>query len=198
MTSSKRRGTKLANIFGTFGYLSVVVQWFWFVAVIILPYLQESSLKTIFLPQQGAIPSTVTTNLDFPPFIQIIIAGAAIIFTLAITLYAIYMVPRSIGKAGKKLTQTSAHVVTTRIKHHHKPLSAPRRKRIYEYLTWSVKTLLLIVPCLLLLLPAQYTLPIPHEAILIIGVFCAGMSLLWFGLQYIISRISRSDAREIW
>lgn len=196
--STSHKGTRIANIFGSFGYLSIVVQWFWFIAVIVLPYLEGSSLKSIFLPAAGEKHHAVAATINMPPFMQLIIAGLAIIFTLAITIYAIYMIPRSIGKVGKTITQKSAQVTISHIKHHHKPLTKRERKRLFEYATWSVKLLLLLIPCVLLLLPAHARLTIPHEVILLFGAFCAGMSLVWFGLQYAISRFSHSDPREIW
>lgn len=197
--SKQPKGTRIANIFGSFGYFSVVVQWLWFIATIVLPYLEESSLKSVFLPAPGDKHHTVATAINMPPFVQVIIASLAIIFTLAILVYAIYMIPRSIGKAGKTITQKSAQVTVSHITHrHHKPLTKRERKRLFEYATWSVKLLLLLIPCILLLLPADAKLTIPHEVILLFGAFCAGMSLVWFGLQYTISRFSHSDPREIW
>ena len=196
--STSPRGTRIANIFGSFGYLSILIQWFWFLAIVVLPYLESSSLKSLFLPTHDEHRQVVASTLSMPPIVQGIITVIAVLFTIAITLYAIYIIPRSVGKAGKTITQKSAQVTVMHLKHHHKPLTKPERKRAFEYLTWSVKLVLLLLPCVLLLLPIKDTLTIPHEIILLFGIFCAAMSLIWFGVQYIISRLSRSDPREIW
>lgn len=192
-----QRATKVANVFGSFGYLSILVQWFWWIAVVVLPYLQDSSIKTLLLPSP-ATEHTAAVSPSLPFGFQLVLGTLALLFSIAVVIYAIYAVPRTIGKAGKSLTQKSAEITVNHVKFHHKPLTKAARKRLFEYLTWTVKLLLIVLPCVLLFLPTHNGVAIPHEVVLAFGAFCAGMSLVWFTIQYLISRFARSDARTIW
>jgi hypothetical protein len=196
--ATKRRLTKVANILASFGYLSIVVQWFWAIATVAIPYIQHSSLELLFVPTTSAPANTPMQHVDLPIGIQITMMIAAIIFVLAITLYAIYAIPRTVGKLGRNVTKKGAAVTIKHIKHHHQPLTPIEKKRVYEYITWGIKFLLMIAPCALLLLPTHQSLTISHAVVLIIGIFCLGLSLVWFGLQYLIALICRIPAKDIW
>ena len=188
--------TKIANIFGSFGYLSVIIQWLLFVAIIIFPLLQSSGVKRIFLPQQSSMPSTQTI-ITLPAGVQIALGVAAVVFCILVVIYAIYAIPRRIGRVGQKLTQTSAATTINRLGHT-KRLSEEEKAQITFSITWSIKILLTLLPLALLLLPLDNSIGLTRSMVMIIGLIAAGFSLFWFCLQFLAVTLSHTPAKNIW
>ena len=185
-----------ANLFGALGYISCLIQWMLVFVIFILPTLDSDGFRGFFIPPETA-PSQPTSTIALPPFLQSVLLIAAILFSLGIMIYAIISVPRAIGRTGGKVTHKAADVAVTHIVHR-KHLTVKQQKTFIEHITWSIKLILTILPLLLLLLPSTATYTIPKEYILLFGAFCAGMTLLWFGIQYTIARISKLDSRIVW
>lgn len=188
---------KLANVFGSFGYLAVILVWFWMSLILCWPYIQDSGLRDVFLPQQR-ISHTEISQPGLPQPLQIIIMVSAIIFSVGVCLYAIYAIPRTIGRAGKKATSAGTNTTLSHVAYHHKPLSSARKKRLYEYISWSIKLIMLLLPTLLLFIPPKSGGIIPHDVSLLVGAVLSGIALMWFALQYLIAKIARLDPQDIW
>lgn len=193
-----RSATTIANVLGSFGYLSIVVQWFWVIATIIIPYMQHSSLESLFVPMTSTPHAAPVQSIELPAGLQIAAMIGAIIFMIAIIMYAIYAVPRSVGRLGKSVTQKSATATVQHMTHHHQPLTEVEKKRAYEYLTWGVKIVLVVIPFALSSIPTHQSLTISHSVVVVVSLFCFSVSFLWFFLQYVIALICRISARDIW
>ncbi len=194
----RRKTRRLANIFGAFGYLSCIVQWMMVFAILVLPLMESEGVRDIFLPSAPATP-TPSKIIDLPPIVQQLLLIGAVILSLSVIIYAFIAIPRAVGKAGRTVTHEAAKVVVRQVEHvQSRPLTKHQQKSLIERFTWSIKLLLVILPPLLLLLPVTLRYGLTHEHVLILGAFTASVSLLWFGIQYLIAHFAKLDERDVW
>lgn len=186
-------------IFGALGYMSVLMQWLWMGVTIIFPLISSSGMSTYFLPseQQQAQQAIPAAEIAMPGWLQITLVVAAVLFTIAVTIYAIVAVPRTVGRIGKTVVQRSAKVAIPHLTHH-RPVTAARRKTLVERITWSIKLVFVFIPLIALLVPTPPSVGLEHRIVLACGLFFGSWSLLMFGIQYVIARAGRVDPRQVW
>jgi hypothetical protein len=185
-TASKK--ALVANIFGTFGYISCLLQWL-FVALLYLPLLLDNKqFKEFLIPQQiGASTPMVTTGPPSP-----ILIGFAVVFTvlmLILTIVIVLRAPVSIAKGGKKVTTVSANTITPLVMH--RELPAAKKRLLTQRIIKMTKLGIIVVPVLLCMLSLLLTTALPAEVSVFIGALLAIGSLVWFSIQYIIARLFR-------
>ena len=190
---------RVANVFGALGYMSCVIQWMMVFAVLVLPVMENDSFRDLFMPSGSTHSTSAAGTVELPPILQQLLVVVAVIFSVSVTVYALVAIPRSIGKAGRRVTHRTAEVAVQQISHiQHKPLSQKQQKTLAERLTWTIKLLLTLIPLALLLIPVTPRFAVTHEYVLVGGAFCGAVTLLWFGIQYIVSRFARLDPRDVW
>ena len=189
----------LVNTLGAFGYSSVLVQYLWTIITIGLPLLTSDMTKRVFLPQEPTEPAPTIDPISLPGFVEQIIVVASVIFAVAIILYAIVAVPRGIGRAGQRITRTSAQTVSTGVqRHRHQPMGKKHKRRLVSRFTWSFKYALAIIPLFLLIVPVDPSIGLEQAVVIVVGLVAGGFSLLWFTLQYSLARLWHIGARDIW
>ena len=191
------RVVKITNIFGSLGYLSMVFQWLWAGVTVALPYLHGVGADGIFMPDTSRIAPT-STPVELPGPVQTIIIVLAIGLTLCLMMYALWTIPRSIGRTGKRVTQTTARVTVAHVKVNHKPLPKKRQRRLFEYITWAVKLIFISIPLIVLVFPTPASVTIDHGIILIVGVILFSWSFAWFALQRIMAKICHLTPEQVW
>ena len=186
------------NLIGVLGYMSLITQWLWATIIVVLPLINNEFFQNLFLPKASE-PSQSLPEIGFDPpeDVQILIAVLAVIFSLAMIIYALVSAPSMIGKTGKKITTTSAQKITPVIVKN-KKITKKRQKKLSERLTWAVKFTLCIIPLLLLFIPVSHGYNLTTEVIVVSGVFMLAVSLFWFGLQYILARIWKIPTDLVW
>ena len=187
---------RLANVFGALGYLSCCIQWMLAFAVLVLPAMEGEGFREVFMPT-APVNSVGQSDIALPPILQMIIIVAAVVFSLAVMIYAIISIPRAVGRTGSKVTHETAKVAVRQIIHH-KPLTRKQEKTFVERITWSIKLLLVLIPSVLLLIPVAPRYGVTQDHILIAGAFCACLTLFWFGIQYLVARLTKLDPRNVW
>ncbi len=188
---------QLANTLGTFGYMSLSVQWVWLVITTGMPLLSSSAFKDLFLPGQTTevLPAA---SLSVPEPIAVLFSVLAVIFAVGLTIYVIVSIPRVVGRTGKTVTTKSAQVILPHITHH-KKVSEKRQKRLMERITWSMKIGLALLPLLALVIPlSSDVLELSREVVSGVAIFCASATLLWFGAQFTVVRLAKIDSRDVW
>ena len=186
----------IANIFGTLGYMSLIVQWLWAGLTLGFPLFASDEFRTVFLPEPTT-PAEPAVSVSIPEPIAIMFMVLALIFAIGITIYMIVAVPRTIGRVGKKVTVKSAEKIVPYVTHH-KHISKKRKKTLLERITWSVKLALLALPILALLIPVSDDLGLAGEVVTGVGLLCAGFTLAWFGLQFLVAKLGALDPRDVW
>lgn len=202
--ASRFNRVKTANIFGALGYTNLVIQWLWAVLAVGLPYFQASRyVDTLFgnnTTPKPILPPPVELGDSTPSSIVVIVV---LIFSVAAIAYAIWAIPRSLGKTGAKITKSSAIAtsdVIIKLQRHQKTqkdFDAQKVKMVIR-ISWLLKIGLIIVPVLLLLIPQETHSSISRYSAVLAGLFFACFSLLWFSLQFLISKLLRLDQSKVW
>lgn len=179
-TISKR--ALLANTFGTFGYLSCLLQWL-FVSLLYLPLLLDNKqLKSFLLPEPVEQPTRVIAASE-PSLFLIVIAGVFTVLMLIFTVYIMLRAPFAIAKTGKSITKKTAEAIVPLVVHH--KLSPAKERILTVRLIKIIKLIIVIVPLLINLSAVLVPLALPQDVTLFVGASLAIGSLIWFSLQYI-------------
>lgn len=197
MTKISPAAQKISNILGSFGYLSVLIEYLLYLAIVIMPLIGDSDAKSIFTPSTTTKTEPGSIAITLPPQIQLIIAVIAVIFCLAVFVYAIYALPRGIGRVGRAVVAKSTRSTIAQIEKK-QPISLDKKKRLSIRVSWSIKIALAILPALLIILPIKATEALPREVAIILVVFCLFCSLFWFGCQFVIAKVDKLDPKNIW
>lgn len=189
----------LTNTLGAFGYISVLLQWLWFALTALLPFLIQTEAVTFFMPTPDATQPTVPEPSDgfISQAAALVIIGVAVIFSLAVSIYAIYRVPKSIAQTGKKISRRSAEITV----HHvakQKKYTPAKQRRLTINTTWIMKLLFATIPMLLLLAPIYGQSTLPYNVVIAVGLFCGICSWLWFGAQYVLMRLLHIRSSLVW
>jgi len=187
---------RIVNTIGAFGYLSLILQWTWSLVTLGAPLVTSQSFQSMFLPHQSNAPVD-RLAINVPEPLGVVFSIVAVIFAVGITIYAIYAVPRGIGRSAHKATQTSAAMIIPHITHHRR-ISKKRQKRLVERITWTMKFTVALVPLALLVIPTTANLALNHSVVAAVGIYLGIWSLGWFGSQYLLTRIWNIDARDAW
>ncbi len=193
-TTPPAKRVAIANAFGTLGYMSAVFQWAW--ALLLLCYPLLTDRPELFLP---STPSPSVPPIEVTPGLApvvTIIAVAATILILVLTVIVIARLPRAVGKKAAVLTKKTASTAIPIITHH-KKISQKQRKKLSYKLSLGIKALIVTLP-LGLLLFVDFGGTIPPLATWTVGLFCAACSLVYFGVQQLIALVGSIDRDQLW
>lgn len=193
--SATPKGLLVVNVLGTFGYISLILQWLW-VSVLFLPGLIENdAIKGFLLP-----PATTTNGLQFefhsPPLLATILAIIVTIAVLVVTAVVLIRLPSSISKSGKKATVKSAEKIIPILSHHH-TLPAKKKRQLTLQTIRMIKLVLTVLPFLLLFLVIVVPTALSNEIVMLVGAFLGLGTLLWFGLEYGLAHILKIDPLDV-
>lgn len=171
---------QLANVFGTLGYCSILIQWAWSFLILFYPYIISGD--GFFAPNISDQRPDISLNVSSP-----ILIGVSLFITIVVLILAVITIlnlPKNIGKQGSIVTHKVALAITPIVMRQHKPLPEKVRKKISFRLIILIKIFLILIPIVsLVLIEAKHVLP--YEIIWIISIFCASWSIFYFLAQYI-------------
>lgn len=185
LAPSKRQ--LIVNTLGTFGYMSLILQWLW-VSVLFLPSLFENSTVKNFLIPPSNAPEAPVIEFHSPPLLAIILAVIVTTAVLIITVMVLIRLPATISETGKKATLKSAEAIIP-VLTHHRTLPAHKKRQLTIQTIRLIKFVFTLLPFLLLLLTAYVPTSLPDEIVMLVGAFLALGTLLWFSLEYTVARI---------
>ncbi|MGB4768571.1 MAG: hypothetical protein WBP22_04905 [Candidatus Saccharimonas sp.] len=184
----------IANTFGSFGYISVLFQWLWTFLILAYPLL-SSRPDFLFLPSSEPTFTHDTTPAPASPFL-VIIAIAATIAILGVTVVAVARLPKNVGKKGATLTRNTTAAVLPAITHH-KKLTKKKRVQLSYRIVLVIKLLLVTLP-LVALLFGQPLEKITPEVVWAMAFFCAACSISYFLVQHLLARFMRISNEKLW
>lgn len=198
MTTSqktKRRPSLIAaNIAGTLGYFSVLLQWTWTLLILCYPLLTAD--HSALFPPHPVQPVHATNQVAAPSPIGILAAVIVTAFILTLTIIVLSKLPKAIGKRGAQITHRTANVVIP-IMVRHKTLSKAKRKRLSYRIILVLKLLSIVLPVIGLF----FTHPIgtlTGSIIWAAGLYCAAWSIFYFAIQLGVGFVSKASSSEIW
>lgn len=182
------------SIFGTLGYLSVLFQWAWTLLILCYPLLIAD--HSFLLPSQPVHPADSSPSGLATSPIMVIVAIAATAFILVLTAVVLVRLPKNIGLRGARIThQTAKMVVPLVLKR--KPIPKKKQRELSYKVILTVKILLMLLPIVgLLYIPAAT--PLASPIIWVFGVFCASLSVTYFGIQQLVGLFWKVPLDKLW
>lgn len=187
---------RFANVFGALGYMSTLTQWLWTGILVAYPLLTKERLNAL-LPEASTPVQTSTVAIDYGSFTPVItiLAIAASLLIVTMSIYLLIKLPSQIGKKGQQLTKATATGVLPVVRRH--PLNKKQRKRLIDRITWWVKIVFILLPIAGLLFASSDT-GMSKTVIMIIGALCAFWTSFCFLVQFVIAKLYRLQAETIW
>ena len=187
--------SRFVNLFGSLGYLSLLVQWFWAFIVIFAPLL-ESDLSWLFVQHGNPATSAPAVQFSFDPTLALMITTITTIMVIGGTIFAMMRLPRAIGKSSAKVTHSAADIAVD-MAIRHKRVKKSQRRKLNARTLIVIKAIATLVPIALLPL-ASPSIQLELNVILVIGAICAAFTIVYFCMQYVIAYLKRVDYRTIW
>lgn len=196
-TAHKRKrqtSATAANVFGTLGYFSVLLQWTWTLLLLCYPLLTAD--HSFLLPNTPAEPFHPANDAVTSSPITAVVAIAVTAFVLVTTVIVIARLPKQIGKRGAKLTHQTADTIIP-IVTKHKPLPQKKRRMLSYRIILVAKVIFIILP-IIGLIWVQPPYPLTSAVVWAIGLYCAGWSGVYFAVQQAIGFFAKIDTRQLW
>lgn len=190
----------LANFFGGVAYIVLILQWL----LVVLAYFYW--IQTLpFFPQQGSEPTPSTPPPITPPqedgFGAPIILGAVItVAMIVLSIYAFIKLPSMVVKSSKKIVHSTAEWTAPAALHaQHKKDTKKNRKKITPKIVIILKIIVTAIAfgliCCSQFLPEQ---KLAFNVIFTSGAWLAGLTVAFFGLQYLVAKLLRIEANQLW
>ena len=138
--------------------------------------------------------------MTVPDPVGTIILVVVVVVMVAITIYALISIPRSIVRTSNKLVHRTAETIAPLvIKAQHKQDTKRIRITITSRLALGIKAFLIVIPIALTaasrLLEKQ---PIDYQIAMIVGCGLACFSIMFFAAQYLLAKILHVKISDLW
>lgn len=187
---------RVANIFGALGYINLILQWVWSSLPLLSLLFVSQTFRDCFLPTKNT-PPVEATPIALPGPVEGLFLAAAVIFSIGVIIYAIFLIPRSIGRTGHKITEKTAEAALPIIVGRKKLTKKTKRSLIIR-VTWAIKAILVAIPAIMLLVPVPAEFGLTQEQYAAAGIILMLGSICFFLVQYITARITRTPPERIW
>lgn len=186
----------LANAFGAFGYVFLVLSWLWSTLVVGYSSLSVQNIAWL-IPKNSDQPVSASepSSLVSGPLALTIGIVVTIVVVLA-TLYVFIALPKSIGKKGSMVTRKTASLIIP-IVTHHQPVGEPRRIFLTSRIIIIIKSIACLLPIASLLLFPNTTTLSP-EVVLAGSLFFSLTAIMFFTIQYLLAHFLRNSRDLLW
>lgn len=165
----------ISTTLGFFTYASIVMQWLWFTVGHLVLFKDNETLRALILPSKAEHPPQ-TLSFNFTPSASLIIGIFITIIAIAITIYLLAKVPRTLQKSGDTLTVISSEAIAEYLRKHRQIQPKDVQKTTFRMTQFFF--LLLISPPLAGVF-MQNALSLSYKAAGSITLLLAGISLFW-------------------
>jgi len=192
--TKRQRSKTVANVFGTLGYLSILLQWTWTLLLLCYPLITAD--HSFLLPNTPAEPFHPTNTAVASSPITAVLAIAVTAFILVATVIVIARLPKQIGKRGAQIThQTADSLIPIVTKH--RPIPQKKRRVLSYRIILIAKVVAILLPIAGLVWTAS-PYPLTDAIVWTIGIYCAGWSATYFMIQQAIGFFAKIDTRQLW
>ena len=178
---------KIVNMFGSLGYVFCFMQWLWAVLLyfsviqpVISSVVPEANEKSYNVPQFSvALPSSM----------EMLFIAVVVVAMIALTVYVLIKLPAGIAKtSGEVAHKATATAVPVAMRVYHKKDTKKNRLMLTPRVLVIVKLLLIVIPAVAstasILLE---TMPIDYMIVVAVGGMLAGITVVFFAVQYALS-----------
>jgi hypothetical protein len=190
--TGRTAANKIANFFGSFGYLFCFFQWFW---AVMLYFSIIKSVTTFLAPDaSNHVQKFTAAPAPTPPnSLELVVLAIIVVIMIAVTIYALIKIPMGIVKTGNKVAYKTAVTMTPIvIKAQHKKDTKKARIKITPKLLLIAKLLLIVIPVVLTaasgLLDKQ---AVDYRIAMAVGYGLACLSSIFFAVQYSLAGLLR-------
>ncbi len=184
---------KVANFFGAFGYLFLVMEWMWAGVIVAYPLITTGKLE--WLVPAHSTPTTSTPIMEIDPTLGMIIGVVVTILCIALTVYALYTLPQSVAKTGSRAAHNVAKAIVPAVIH--KPIHKKRIKLLTFQVVNALKGVAIAVPAVACLVTPEFS-ALSKDISLIIVCSLAALALINFTVQITIAHATKLDLAKIW
>lgn len=187
---------KFANLFGIFGYMFTLFVWIWVGGLTLYPIFTSGTLDYL-LPNNPPVQDTpIIPQPDIPQGIAIAVGIIVTIICCGIMVYALYIMPKAIGKTGAKLTQSTAKIIVPAITQNQK-VSKKQKKLLTFQISAGLKIILAVLPVLVAYIIPDFT-ALHKDIVLATALIFSALALFNFGLQITIAKAYQLNTEAVW
>lgn len=186
---------KFANFFGAFGYLFTIINWLWIVGLATYPLIQSGSLDC-FIPQNTAPAPPVTTTPLIPQQVALTIGIIVTLICFGIILYALYALPRTIGRTSAKLTHSTTKALVPVITQG-KKVGKKEKRAIAFKISSGIKVAAATLPVLVAFLIPDFE-ALAKDVVTASTLITFAFAIFNFGTQWIIAKAAKLNTDQIW
>lgn len=196
MVSKSQRSPNLSNFFGSVGYLSIISQWLWTIALLLPLLLKNGSFKQLVLPNKAAPTQTPGPVFDENSFIMIAVAVIVTALVLIVTVVILIKLPLALIRTSKKSVDTVVETIIPTITHH-KPVSKEKKAILSVKVRIYIKLFVCIVPITPLIFVGSDAIGLDQAIALLIGAALALGTVFWFTLQYASAKLLKLPLEKL-
>lgn len=193
---TQSRKLAFTNAFGVLGYLFGFGLWAWAAIIYLAPVITSDYFENMVISDPSPEQTITTPASGEMPFAVVILALLVTAAVLAMTVVAIVRAPSRLAKTGKDIT-TKAAASTIPLVQRGRKLPEKEKSVLTAKLVKVFKLLIVTLPVLASFIGLAVDLALPFELVIFINCSLAIMSILWFGLQYILAQALGIDAKEL-
>lgn len=133
------------RLFEGTSYIFTVFMWLWLV-MILLPWLMKSGLLDILAPNGEHVVQPASANEQTSPLL-IVVAGVVTMLMVALSIVALWRLPKNLVKTGSTVTQSVTEVITPK-KIHSKRVTKKQRTALSKRIVFYVRIVFILLPLL--------------------------------------------------
>lgn len=187
---------KFTNFFGGLGYLGCAAQWLW---ILLLYFSYIRRIISSVTPIANVKPVEVVPVIVQPVNPLMFVIGSIILITMiVITIFVIIKMPSTIAKTGQKIVHKSTESIIPIILNIQNKKTKRNKIKLTFGLTLIIKILLIIIPVIL-----TYTSQFIKDSTfdfyiaMYVSIFLFCISLIFFGIQYLLARLFSVNKQAI-
>ena len=185
----------IANFFGAFGYIAIILLWLWVGGLLLYPSIQNGSFDWL-----GPQPSSTTPAPVLPHSpstgVSMVVGVIVLILCLVVMAYSVYAIPKSIGKAGAKATRGAAESLVP-VATHHKPISKKAKRTLTARMVLGIKIMAILLPLIAVAITPSFAV-LDKQIIVVTTLVIAVYGLLNYLVQYALAMASKLDPSALW
>lgn len=189
--------TKIVNFFGGFGYLIAISQWLFSTLLFFEPI---NNFVNFITPKTDSAINPILSLSPLPEPILAIIGSAIVAAIIGMCVFVIFKIPFDTAKKTSTAVRNTAKNTAPRLlDSKNKKNTVKIRLKLTAKIIAYIKLALVIVPIFIAYSSRfLYVQALEPDLALIISLIWASMSLILFGIEYLLAHMLKIPSVDIW